>query len=399
MSPLITALFIVLAVGTVGAFAAFVRDRRRYSGYRDIMREAITFAKTVDGEVFRDANDLVISGEYQQMPLIVRFSHAENTPGLSIHLGAPTTFALAVVPRGQAGFDHMPLVRTPDDAFNMKFEARTDQPTQARMFLTAREAMPALIRLCRSSHHHVSIGRAAVEFSDLAYPTPEVTRALPALLESAGNLLVALRQMPGSDEVAVEPRQKRRDLILRTTIAVGVLAAIATLMITTHERQKPQQEVAAPLADSGIAPADADAIGTVAHWRVVTPSEYDPIGMAWLRDRGVAPDAHIALDVNGTGDANDSAYLLINDHGQKRAVLLMDGKVAYDARYQKIAAVARVPKSAMAGALPSGTPPAAGDGLLLLRDAEDTKSGFLLFLNGDRIAAAPVADYRTISLQ
>lgn len=398
MSPLVTALLIVLCVGLIGAFAAFVRDRTRYAGYRDIMREAIAFSKTIDGEIFRDAGDLVISGERERMPLVVRFSHAENTPGLSVRLGAPTTLSLRVVPRGQDVHEGR-VVKSADDVFNTKFDVRTDQPAEARLFIDSPKALAAIVRLCRSSYDFLSIGSAAIEFGQLGAPTDATVRALPGYVEALGNLLRELRAMPGADQVKVEPRHRQRDYILRATIAAGVIAAAATLYVTAHE--KPQPEQTAQEQDhppEGISEIDATAIGNLRQWRLATTADANPAATAWLSDRDAPFSAHVALDMSGGGEKNDGAYFLVNERGDKRLVVLMHGNKVYEARFPTLSAIARVPKDAMSRIQWSGSDPVdvQGDGLLVLRNPEDPASAVVLFYNGRSTSSVAPTNWQQV---
>jgi hypothetical protein len=402
MSPLITALFIVLCVGLVGAVAAFVRDRMRYAGYRDVMREAIAVSKTIDGEIFRDGGDLVISGEQNKAPLIVRFSHAESTPGLSIHMGAPAAFAMSTSPRGQHDGRGV-LVRTPDDSFNMKFEVRSDEPTEAKMFVEGKGVTTALSQLCRSSHDFLTVSKGAIEFGQLGYPNTTTARSIPTYIESLSTLRRALEAMPGAETVKVEERQHQSDWILRATVVAGIIAAALTLYVTSHEQRMRDQRKEAPAAQTpeGMSASDAALLGDATQWRSSTPSDAEPNAVAWLRERNIPFSSHIALDANGTGERNDNAYLLTNNKGEKRIVLIIDGNKAYDARYQRGSAIARVPKEALSNIKWGATPPtgATGDALLLVRDPDDVASGLVIYYNnaGHVLTASP-ANYQTLPI-
>jgi hypothetical protein len=397
MSPLITALFIVLCVGMIGAVAAFVRDRARYSGYRDIMREVISFAKSVNGEVFRDGGDLVVSGEQKNVPLVVRFSHAENTPGLSIRIGAPATFKMGVFPRGQHGHGGA-LVKTADETFNTKFEVRSEEPTEAQLFLDSSKTLAGITRLCRSGHDFLTIGSGAIEFGQLGFPNSATARAIPTYIDSLNVLRDALRAMPGSERVKVEPRQRRRDFILRGTIIAGVIAVIATLYITSHAPAKQQASENQSQVPEGMTPADAAAVSNLNSWRTPAPNETDDLVVAWFRDRGVPPSARVVLNLNG-GSRHTSAYLLTNDGGERRVVLLADGNKVYDARFPQIAAIARVPSDAMAQVKWSGSAPSPqGDGLLLIRDPHQPTSGIILYGSGNRILSAIPENWEQVTI-
>ena len=87
--------------------------------------------------------------------------------------------------------------------------------------------------------------------------------------------------------------------------------------------------------------------------------------------------------------------------GVKRIVLLANGQDRYDIRYPSLAIVVRVSRSNISrldwlGAAPTDVD---GDGLLIVRDAGDRKSGLVLFLSHGRLVTATPADYQTLSPQ
>jgi len=399
MSSLVLALFIVLCVGLIGAFAAFVRDRSRYAGYRDIMRDVIAFSKTVDGEIFRDGGDLVVSGEQRKVPLIVRFSHAESTPGLIIRLSAPATFAMSVFPRGNQEHGGT-LVRTADSVFNTKFEVRSDQPAEAKLLLDSSRAMTALAQLCRSGQDFLTVHRGAIEFGQLGYPNPGTARSLPSHAEALSGIRGVLESMPGAELVKVEPRQRRRDYILRGTIVAGVVAVAAVLYITSHEPRAGQATKKVEQLPEGMSEADAALIGNASLWRYLSTNDVDPSVPAWFRDRGSQFSSHQMFDANGSGDKNDTAYLLTNDRGEKRVIVITDGTKTYDAHFPQATAIARVSKDAMEHLKWGRLPPTGvkGDGLLLIRDAADPASGLIFYLNQGRIVSSSPENWQAVPI-
>src|SRR5512146_1242864 len=122
LPPLALPVSIVMAVAFVGAIIAFLRDRGRFSGYKELMGDALRLGKGLGGEVFRDGNDLVVNGSYNRMPVQVRFSHSENTPGLNIRMGALSNINLFFAPRATHATEGRHVVRTPDDMFNTRVE-------------------------------------------------------------------------------------------------------------------------------------------------------------------------------------------------------------------------------------------------------------------------------------
>jgi hypothetical protein len=92
--------------------------------------------------------------------------------------------------------------------------------------------------------------------------------------------------------------------------------------------------------------------------------------------------------------------LLINDKGQRRVVIVVNSAIAYDARFPSIDCIARVPKSVIGqinwlGIVPNDVQ---GDGLLLVRNGEDPKSGLILFYSHGRILSAAPSDWQQVRI-
>ena len=101
---------------------------------------------------FRDGSDLVVSGSQDKLPVTVRFSYDENTPGLNIRMSVPANFTLTISPKGaQAPGEGKTLVRTGDDMFDARFVTKTDHMAQAKMFVGGKQALSLLQKLCCSS--------------------------------------------------------------------------------------------------------------------------------------------------------------------------------------------------------------------------------------------------------
>ena len=62
MHPVVLALLILLAVGGVGYIIHALRMGKAFAGYEELTKDAQQIAKSLGGEIFRDGNDLVISG-------------------------------------------------------------------------------------------------------------------------------------------------------------------------------------------------------------------------------------------------------------------------------------------------------------------------------------------------
>ncbi|MBI2678260.1 MAG: hypothetical protein HYX28_05725 [Candidatus Koribacter versatilis] len=404
--PLIIALLVVAAVAIAGFIIAMFRGKNTFSGYEDLAPDARAIAKALkDSEVFRDGGDLVVSGNFQKLPTIVRFSYEENTPALNIHMKAPATFTLSVVPKGARATEGRVLVKTPDDMFDARFTTRSDNPTQAKMFTSGKSVMQALQKVCCSSKTFFTVTPGAVELSELTMPAPYTARHVSDHIGMMGQLARELGEMPGSETVKIRALQREgTSWILRGAVALGVIAAIVTIVAATQDYGKP-----APMdigrdaqLPAGVLPVDAQAMTKLDHWRVAQESDFSGAALTWLRDNDEKPAGRMGGDFTGFGGGTDAAYLLINeDSGKRRIVLVGHGNAYYDVGFDKLDGIAVLPHrfiDRVEWAAPLALQPD-GDGLVLVLDGEDAKSAIVLFLKDRKLISAKPVNYQRMRLE
>jgi len=418
MHPVALALLILLVVGGMGFLIHALRRGKTFSGYEELTGDARQIAKSLGGEIFRDGNDLVISGNYRKMPAIVRFSYDENTPGLNLSVKAKATFTMSVAPKGERAAEGRVLVRTPDDMFDARFQTRTDHPTQAKMFVSGKVVIQQLQKLCCSSRTFFTITSGAMELSELTIPTPYTGHHVSDHLESLAKLARALEDMPGSETIKVHKLEKERSHIIRGAIVVGAIAAVITVWAATRGPRGPipVQELAGETETSpaGIMPVEAVLIRKVHDWRVATAEDFGPGTASWIRGNDIQLSGRVPGEYSGGRNGRDVAVLLAPAGTpqpgappaaaeRRRVVLLVEGVNLYDAEYPTITGIARIPKDAIAdidwgkNPPPQGTPD--GDGLLIIRRRNDLASGLVLFVNERRIISAVPLNYTQIRLR
>lgn len=417
MHPVALALLILLVVSAVGFLIHTFRRGKTFTGYEELTGDAQHIAKAVDGEIFRDGNDLVISGNYRHMPAIVRFSYDENTPGLNLHMKAKATFTMSVVPKGERASEGRVQVRTPDDMFDARFVTRTDHPTQAKMFVGGKVVSQQLQKLCCSSHTFFTITTGAMELSELTIPKPYTGHHVTDHLEAMSKLATQLEDMPGAETIKVHKLEKERSNIIRGAIVVGAIAAVITVYAATSgpRGEVPVQELGADTQPppAGIMPVEAALIRKVNEWRVMRAEDFGPNAGGWIRDKELELTGHLPGDYSGRKTGRDVAYVLAPAArlpegarpvtlGHRRVVLLVEGVNLYDAEYPGLAGVARIPKESIADIDWGKNPPQddpEGDGLLLIRKENDQTSGLVLFASQKRIVSAVPVNYTQIRLR
>jgi hypothetical protein len=405
MPPIAVAFGILILVAVAGIVITMVRGKSTYSGYESIAGEVRAIAKTLaNAETFRDGNDVVVSGNYHRLPTIIRFSYDENTPGVNIHMKAPATFTMSIVPKGARATEGRVLVRTPDDMFDARFTTRSDNPTQAKMFTSGRATMQALQKVCCSSKTFFTVTPGAIELSELVIPEPYTAQHLNDHIGMMGKLAQQLGEMPGSESVKIRAMEhEKSSWLLKGAVAAGILAAVIVVVAATQDYGKePHLDSGRnPDAPMGMVGADIPLIANLKGWRLATDADFSPAAAGWLRGNGQQASGRISGDFTGQGPV-DAAYLLVNDEtGKRRIVMVGHNALRFDSLFDQIGVIGLLPADKVSSTewalSPSGTPD--GDGLVVIADGNDPASATVFFLQGQKVLVAKPADYNSLRLQ
>ncbi|HEU5451013.1 MAG TPA: hypothetical protein VFU76_03455 [Terriglobales bacterium] len=400
LSPLQIVLIIIAGLSALAVILTLLRNRSTFSGYEEIQSDVRQIASGMGGEFFRDGDDLVINGNYQNRPVVIRFSNAENTPGLNMRMQAPTTFTMTVFPTGERAAEAARVpVRTADDQFDARFQTRSDQPTQAKMFLD-RPTTSLLQRLMCSKNTFLSVGGSALELSELIIPASAGQHVMDHLKQFL-RMDEALKAMPGADTVKVVPLKRERHLAGRAAIAIGAAVALMSIFAATRVPSRATAP-SAPQLPAGVLPVDAAAIPEISSYRLATEADFDTNALGWLQGNRLDAQGRMPADFSGTGHGRDVAYFLIGPKGERRIVLLNEGVSRYDAILPSVAAVSVIPKDQLSRIewfRGQGPANASGDGLLVIRNANDPASALVLLLNDNQVISFAPANYENIVLQ
>ncbi len=401
LTPPQLALLIVGVLAAVGIVVAIMRDRRTYAGYEEYGAEARTLAKALKGELFRDGEDLVMSGTFGKLPTIVRFSNSELTPGLQVTMQAPASFTLSVTPVGTEGAAGRSVVRSSDPGFDQRFAMRSDQPHEVRMFLDPR-TLTGLKRLCCSNKTSVNLMIGSVELTEMIIPEPEPAKHVLDHLKQMSGLAESLRAMPGAESVKLVPFKRERQVLGRAMIVIGLVATAVYVLTTTNISERPQTSADVAVYPAGIVPAEGVLIRDVKKWRLADENDFDGTTRGLLRSNGKEVTGRMVGDFSGSGLGNDVAYLLVGEDGSRRVVLICKNNVRYDAKFPNVGGIARIAKDSIsninweAGSAPE---PVDGDGLLLVRHVGDSTSAMVLFIRGNTTVFGTPKQYDSITLR
>lgn len=402
-SPLATATVIALAVCLAGIFINAYKRAKLYLGYEDIEDDVRRVARQLKAEVFRDGEDLVISGGTVKLPTVLRFSHAESTPGMHIRVHAPISFTLSIAPKGSLTPEGKVGIRTGHDVLDARFVARTDHPTQIRMLLAEKRVLRHLEKLCCSSRTFLAMSKGVIELSELMIPESSLERHVLDHFESLSEIVKKVHEMPGAESVNIAPvPREQTSLATKLVVAAGAVAALIVVFVAATSSRHDDTMRAPLIAEGpeGVNPAEAARIPAMEGWRAAHLDEFSPDFLGWIRDQGADTGGHLIGDFSDGQSRTDSAYVLIKGD-DRRVVMLVQGRDSYDYVFKQLAGIVSVPRYSLTD-IQWQTEPAAkpsGDALMVVSDAEKPTSAVVVFAAGGRVYTGTPKDYRTVHLK
>ena len=370
--------------------------------------------------------DLVVTGKYGRNPATVRFSSNPEKPPLLLELEVPLLpwlnagsftsgqqayFTFSVVPRESVVKERGSILATGNQTLDSRFLIRSDNPVGAKPFAQDKQTHTELQKLCCSPKTALRFTGVKMELTEmtggqngrhilahlesmskLAGSTPPAATAKPGKAVTTGGFTMPAVKLPG---IHLPKALGERGPIL---LAAGATLVIVVLAGWNMLRVKEDEPTGPP---AGVAASDIALVPDVNHWALVGDKDLETAGQDWMRRQGQAPAARLTGDFAGSGNPADVVYVLKRRGGMLRVVLLSGGKNKYDNNFSPLAVVARVPKGALADLQWadkfSGTPD--GDGLLVVRKADDPGSAIIVMLSGGKAVTGRPTDYRTLRLQ
>ena len=403
-----TTLFIIAAglvlIAAASTVIRAITTMRHYAGYWELRQDARAIEFFLHGQTFRDLGDLVITGNTHTYRTTLRFSQDENTPGVNIRMDVPANFDMVIVPKDSPITEGGQPFNTGDDHFDQKWAVRSNQPTQAKIFLAGETAFKHVKKLCCSSKTLLNVEEGALELSELTVPDNPAGRHLIDHMESMAVLGKQLALMPGASLVKVErvtpPRPTSKVLVVVITI-LAICTAVAALASYKHEQKMNAAAYGAEGSPLGIPASEAENIPNLRGWRLAGSPDFDSELVDWLRKNNAQPSGRLDGDFSGEGAGNDHAYLLMNAEGTHRLVVLIANQVKLDHLFPNVALIAKVPKSAIRGIKINMGSPATGnsDGILVVTNKDNLHSGLVLSFNGDSPITAVPENYKSTTLE
>jgi hypothetical protein len=272
------------------------------------------------------------------------------------------------------------------------------------MYLGSKGVLPELGKLGCSSKGFVSFATGSIEQSEALVPTPNTGQHIQEHLQSMQRLAAELAKMPFADRVELKPLQRERRIFLKTAIVAGIIAALVGIITAAQQPKELPLPVVGDQARhaEGVMPNDALAITALTDWRAATSADLDPDAGAWARGAGQKDVGRLPLALDrANSNSRDVAYLLVNEKdGQRRVVLLADGKARYDVKYPYLGLLAVVPKGNISKIQWSSRQPETpdGDAILLVRKPQDRASGIVMYFSDGKLVSGVPSDYQSINL-
>jgi len=401
MAPLPLILNIAIIVGMVGIIVYWVRRFAVFRGYKNIQDDVLQLAGLLKTQAVRDGNDVVIAGHLSGVPTIVRFSQRVDTPGLDLQMRVPAAFNLTLVPKTIRSGEGRVVMRTGSVHLDRKFNAQTDHPMDVRMLIAEESILSSLEQLCCSSQTGFSIKNNRMELSEMVVPAFAGNHVLDHLTSMLA-VAKAMREMPGADQIKIEPLPRQgSSWTIRVALAGGLLCLIALLFAQPYSRPAAANaNVGLSSQTSGVAPADAVRMQRLQGWHIAEANDFSAAAALFLRSYDLALSGRVQADFSGQGGALDNGYLLIDGKGQRRVSMMANNVVAYDAIFPQAELIARIPKNNVARiqwtVAPQST--ADGDALLVIQNANDPTASLVLLKHGAQTYSARPVDFSRIDL-
>jgi hypothetical protein len=399
MSPTAIILDVAILVAIVGIAVYWVRRFAVFRGYKDLERAVQQLASALQTQAVRDSRDVVIAGHFRKRPTIIRFSRRMDTPGLEIQMRAPVTFDLWLLPRNTHSKEGRVVMRSGSAELDKKFDARTNFPAETRMFLADSAVVAGLEQLCCSTQTGLAMKGHTIQLTELTVPEFTANHVMDHL-NAMATVAERLEAMPGADQIKIQPLPRvGSSWTIRVTLAAGLVGLVILLFAQPYNRPTAGNRGSNRLASGmGVPTADAEHMQRLEGWRVAAADDFSGLARWFQQQHGLAASGRVTADFSGDSAARDSAYLLTNNAGQKRLVMLAGGVVVYDVIFPHADLIAPIPHRNLPAIEWIAAPQFAADGdaLLVIQNAEDPTQSVLLLRHGAQTYSARPADFNKI---
>lgn len=373
---------------------------RTWSGYWEILPRVKTLPLRWRKSARRDKGDLVLRGKHQGKRIVIRFSQSDFRPGLHLTMEVPVQLTLAVLPRRAASCNESCVMFRVGDPFldeTYVFHCE-DKETVLRFRLT--NSAEELRALCKTGTAFLSVGEGGIELG-LPLAPDNLSTEITGFLDAMARLAARIAELPQEKSRCLVP-DRPRPLAWTTKAAIAIAVSCVVIIFAGFPEQLQDLQAASAItvADgSAIDYRDGVLIPKVQNWRLANAADF-PGGPP---HSGEGPLFPLRLHPSSLPEDSESVYVLQGADDSKRICVLLNGKLVYDARYEKLAAIGRVTSEELKNVNWDGASSEAGlpynaDGLLVVVDPQDAKGAFILVANNGRLESFAPPDYREVRM-
>jgi hypothetical protein len=403
--PLLIVFDVVALMTAVGCLCVLLREAVLFRGYRSLKRIAKSISSSLQGSIFRDGGDLVISGFYRGLPAVVRFSFAENTPEVNLWMKVISAMNLFVSHKSSKLTEGRLRIPTRDAWFDERFTIRTDHANDAVALISDGKAFSELKKLCCSPGTSIALTRDSLEMSELTIPQSETLKHLTSHMESLSELATRVSGISNLNKARTKIYVPDRYLLARTAlIALAIAGALEVYSAARHyaSDQAATSNVASA-SPAALPPEDETLLPALTDWRLAAQDDFDPTTVALMHEHKKDLSGRIVGNFNG--QAPGTAYVFVRKYaaGQApwRIATVSQGRSELDATFTGVVAVMLVPKTkleASARRVPeqAHAAPPDGDGLMMIRRTNESESATIFYLSGGKPQTLSPTDYWSI---
>jgi hypothetical protein len=125
LSSLPVQVWLIAILSLIAVMVTAVTKVRTFAGYRDIARDVRRIAADFGSQAARVGEELVVSGNRNGVPTILRFFRLEGAPASVVQCNAPVNFRLLLARRGKRFTGEGALIRLDNPRQNLAWISRS----------------------------------------------------------------------------------------------------------------------------------------------------------------------------------------------------------------------------------------------------------------------------------
>ncbi|HXO38062.1 MAG TPA: hypothetical protein VN872_05470, partial [Candidatus Acidoferrum sp.] len=296
-SPPVIEVLLIGMLLLIGGIFIIAKRARVFSGCEEIEQHVRDIAADFRAQISRAGEDLLVSGNRNGIPTILRFSCSEKKPALIIQCNAPVNFKLQLARKGRRFAGEGVLLRLDNPRLVRFLVCCTTDEAQAKILLGYPEVQMELEKLSWSANTLLTISEGQVELTEPVISLHSASYVLNQC-DSIGILAGQCQKMPNAGQLKVDPIPNPRNTwVLRGALAGGVLLCVAIIPFRIGHVEGATPGPTWSIA--GIEAADSKIIPDARNWRLGKEEDMDVSFVAWIDPHGAGALSNLPMDAGG----------------------------------------------------------------------------------------------------